>query len=360
MKVIFDALGSTERSGGMRLHSTEVVKSWLENFPDDHVTVIGGAWAKDEFEPRGAEVIVLQNESVVGRATGQLFVAPWVRLRKRADAVVSLSPIVSPLVPRSRAFCFQHDWRHKKNPHEFPRVQRWYRYLWQLSAKHAATNVCISEKAEAETVDYVPGARTAVIENGYDHARSWPASPESAVSGRYIVTFGHHNNKRPELLIEALGLVEDESTGLVILGASGEYRESLVSLARAHGVVDRVHLPGFVDDAQYQSFVSHAGVVALVSSDEGFGLPIAEALYLGIPAVVTSDSGMDTIFGDYPWIADPNAESISAALSAALASPVRPAPSSTHSWDDTARALRDLLPSGDRVGAADRSSVEVA
>ena len=344
MRVIFDALGSTEQSGGMRLHSTELVNSWLKLFDDDDVIVVGGEWAAAAFEPRGARVFRRPNESILGRATGQLLYSPLLRVRTRADFVVSLSPIVSPLVPRQRAFCFQHDWRHKKNPHEFPLLQRRYRLLWEISAKHAATNICISHKAAEETAQYAPGSRTVVIENGYDHARSWRSFERDGVSP-YVVTFGHHNNKRPELLIDALALTEEPDLSLVVLGAKGSYREELRERATRLGLGDRVILPGFVDDAEYQRFVAESSVVALVSSDEGFGLPIAEAQFLGIPAVVTSDSGLDVIFGSFPHVSAPDPAALAAVISTALSTPSA-ASETLHSWDDTARELRRALLGG--------------
>ena len=344
MRLIFDALGSTERSGGMRLHSTELIGAWLRLFPEDDVTVVGGSWTKAEFGPRGATVVKRSNESVVGRATGQLLFSPFLRVKTKADYVVSLSPIVSPLVPRRRAVCFQHDWRHKKNPHEFPTSQRWYRYLWQVSAAHASMNVCISQKAADETVEYVPRARTVVVANGYDHARDWPAA-EREPGHNYIVTFGHHNNKRPELLIDALSLVRDPALELVVLGATGVYREELRARSEQRGVANRVQFPGFVDDAEYQRWVSGARIVALVSSDEGFGLPVAEAQYLGIPAVVTDDSGMDAIFGEYPLVSAVDPASLATTIETALTRPFGERDTSAHSWDDAARMLRKLLTS---------------
>lgn len=346
MRVLFDILGSTALSGGMRLHSTELLRAWCEQFPSDEVSVVAGAWAKDDFASLPMRVIYWPNESVLGRATGQLLVTPLAGMFGRVDYVVSLSPIVSPLVPSPRAVCFQHDWRHKKNPDEFPVHQRAYRRLWERSAAHALVNVCISEKAATETQKYVEGSKTVVIENGRDHARRWPAT-SSQSARRHITTFGHHNNKRPELVIRGLA---EAGTGLtdvalVVLGARGSYAEDLSALAASLGLRDRVSFPGFVEDSDYQMFVSTASAIVLASSDEGFGLPIAEAEFFGIPAVVTSDSGMAEIFGDFAIVAQPSAERIAEALVKAMNSErsARGAGTQPSSWLQTAGRLRAFL-----------------
>jgi glycosyltransferase involved in cell wall biosynthesis len=349
MRVVIDLLGSTEKSGGMRLHATQIVRRWSADFPRDELHVVGPEWARRELESANVTVHEQANESVVVRAPGQLLRTAVVARRVRADAVLSLSPIVTPFAgPRPRA-CFQHDWRHLKNPAEFGAAQRLYRRLWRASARWADLNFCISAKARDETRTYVPSARVKVVPNGYDHAAQWQIAPPVARNPWQVVTFGHHNNKRPELMIRAFGRLAPalpDDARLVVLGAGGAYADELRSLADDHGVGDRTALPGFVSEARYQELVSSSGVVALLSSDEGFGLPIAEAMTLGIPALITSDSGMDTIFGDYPVVVEPEPAAVASALSRFWVNPQDPpqeSGTSRQTWSDTVAQVRGAL-----------------
>ncbi|PRZ11655.1 glycosyltransferase involved in cell wall biosynthesis [Nesterenkonia sandarakina] len=349
MRIVFDNLGSTEFSGGMRLHSSEFVSAWLELFAEDSVAIVGGAWVAAEFSGRDVDVVRWPNEHVLGRTIGQLIATPVVGAIRRADFVISLSPIVSPMVPRKRAVAFQHDWRHKINPDEFPAHQRAYRKLWEVSAGHASVNACISSKAEGETRRYVPRAETTVVENGRDHARNWvvPIGSEGATVPT-VVTFGHHNNKRPELVIDAFAkavadLDDFSQAKLVVLGARGDYAEELrVRIAHA-GLSGRVELPGFVSDEEYQKIVSGASAVVMASTDEGFGLPIAEAEFFGIPAVVTENSGMDTVFKDYAIVSKPTPGGLSSAIAQALRDGRQNTERTRHTWHDAAVALRAEL-----------------
>lgn len=299
MKIVIDAFGATEYAGGMTLHALEIIKNWAETYPEDQIHVITGASLKKRLGSiPNVKVAVWPNESILFRAPGQIIGTAALGLLSGADYVISLSPIVSPLVPKSRSGCFQHDWRHLKNPEEFSRLNKVYRLLWALSAKTSGTNFCISTKAVTETLEVAPRAQTLLVENGRDHARRWKKQAASTVSGTYAVTFGHHNNKRPELTIQAFTQATQGSATekLVVLGARGEYADELKSLAESVGVADRVVFPGFVTDEQYEEILSNASVVVMASSDEGFGLPAAEAEYFGIPTVVTEDSGMQDIF----------------------------------------------------------------
>ncbi|MFC7788632.1 glycosyltransferase [Microbacterium sp. MAHUQ-60] len=345
MRVVFDILGSTERSGGMRLHSTEMIRAWMQLWPDDEVTIVGPEWAAAEFAAH-ADVRIWRNESAVFRSLGQLFGSSHAARKSQADALISLSPIVSPFY-RGTTVCFQHDWRHKRNPHEFPLVQRIYRRLWEISSRRATFNACISDKAVEETSRYVPGSRNVLVENGWDHARAWPSAEPSARDG-HLVTFGHHNNKRPELAIAALASLRKDlhgSMSLVVLGARGAYADELRGLAARLGVDENVVFPGFVSDDDYQRTISTADAVLMPSSDEGFGLPIAEALFLGIPAVVTDDSGMTEIFGDAVSSAAPDAESLAAAVIDALARRAHADPREIGmtTWASAAEKLRSAV-----------------
>ncbi|WP_029088374.1 glycosyltransferase [Brevibacterium album] len=344
MRVLVDALAATEFSGGMRLHAVEFIRAWAEAFPGDELVVAGGRSLRQPLaDCSGVRLLSWPNERILTRAPGQVLATPVMRALSRADCCVSLSPIVSPLFRRTPALCFQHDWRHLRRPEEFGAVQKLYRKLWEVSAKHADLNICISDKTEAETREIVPAARTLVVENGRDHARRWqvPTIPQAPAD---VVTFGHHNNKRPELVIDAmaqLGPAVRDATA-TILGARGAYGEELRARAASLGLGDRVRLPGFVTDEEYQQLIATASCIVLASSDEGFGLPLAEAEYFGIPGVTAADSGIEEIFRDV-IVAEPEGAAMAAAITEALSRPRGRGDESLWRWADAAAAVRGTL-----------------
>lgn len=346
MRVLLDAQASTEHSGGMRLHAVEIVSAWAEHYPDDRLTVMGGRHLVRDFA-KYPNVFLFHwpSEKIILRAPGQLIVEPVLGLVERADAVISLSPIVSPLW-RGMSVCFEHDWRHIRRPDEFSTMQRKYRLLWQLSARYARRTVCISPKAERETLALVPGAHTVVIQNGRDHARRWGAVNPPDSRGPRVVTFGHHINKRPELVIAGMaGVASDLQApwSLEVLGARGEYAKNLLQLAERLGVADHLKLPGFVTDEQYQEKLSSANCIVLASSDEGFGLPLAEAEYLGIPAVVAADSGVADLFPRAHG-ADPTPQDMGRAILEALSDATADSGAEKcWRWVDVVETLRGLV-----------------
>lgn len=350
MKVLLDALGAPASSGGMRLYVDGVVRGWIEAHPEDELTILGGAWAREDFAKLpSVRVIVWPNDFVGTRMLGQLVVSAVAMLATRSDAVISLSTLVSPLIPRAKRVCVVHDWRHVKNPEQFGRAQLAYRRLWKHSVRTAGAVVSISTKTQAETLEIVPGANGVVVENGRDYVRFWPERPGLITRGatKRITTFGHFANKRPDLVIDALALLAHSSTPdvqLTVLGARGEFQDTLRARARELGVVENCSFPGFVDQDEYETIIRSSDLVVLASTDEGFGLPVAEANFLGIPALVTSDSGLAEIHTEGIIVAEPNATSVAEKMLDALSGRVpRANLQSTSTWAGTAAGLRDAV-----------------
>jgi len=225
--------------------------------------------------------------------------------------------------------------------------------LWRWSAASVKCSFAISEKTLSETIEVVPRANVALAENGRDQSRRWKVSSEPLYPGRrLVVTFGHHTNKRPELVIRALQLLNAElrqSLLLVVLGAEGDYQGQLHDLAVDCGVDEYCVFPGFTSDHDYQALVAGASVIALVSSDEGFGMPIAEAEYFGARAIVTSDSGVARLHGGGVIEVEPSTVAVATGLRVALESPnartsnESVGPEVRHSWLDTARTIRTTI-----------------
>lgn len=354
MKVIYDAIGAAPGSGGPELHAREFLRAWLERYPDDEILAVGTPMP-DLTDELGSQVRWLSwpSHSLILRVIGQMVFIPALMQVLRTHKLIVTVPVLSPLTPGRRSFVFVHDWRHLTRPDEFSALRRAYRRIYPASVRRAVTAFCISPKTLAETTHVVPGAALILAENGYDHTRRWEPvkysdSPtlSSLRDGRHvIVTFGHRNNKRPELVIAALAHSHTSPTPqLVVLGASGSYRETLRDLARSKGLDDDVHLPGFVDDTEYRVLIKFADCVVLGSTDEGFGVPVAEALSFGHPVVGTSDSGLNTIFHGLVIEAHPEPAAVGTAIDEALSNGATTAnPSHLRSWADTASIVRSAL-----------------
>lgn len=346
MKVLFDLMGAPSQSGGMRVHSEELVTTWAELFPDDELVTLGGRWT---VGLTGARAVRMPEYRAV-RLMVQWLISGLAARALRADWLISTSQVVSPLFPADRRVCTVHDWRHLRRPEEFGRLHRIYRAAWRRSVRNAAIAIQVSTKTLHETKALAVGGNPLMISNGRDAARRWKLDQATTVlpdqTGRLLVTFGHSRHKRPDLAIRALGKLGPgfEDVTMVVVGTSLDSAADLRNIARECGVEGRVAFPGFVTDLSYQALIRSGSVVIIASSDEGFGLPVCEANYLGIPCVVTSDSGLESVHGDRVRVADPHVDAMAAAIAEALTEPAYRTPQGEpETWEMHVRTLRGHL-----------------
>ncbi len=142
-----------------------------------------------------------------------------------------------------------------------------------------------------------------------------------------------------------------DTTKLILAGGLGYGGEKILDLAKGFGDAKPVHL-GYVPAEQISSL--YAGALAFVfpSHDEGFGLPILDAMKLGVPTLVSDIPVFHEIAGsasEYALPSDPTAFALkmkllaeSAELRASLALRGQ-AQAEKYSWTETARLTWEAL-----------------
>ena len=105
-------------------------------------------------------------------------------------------------------------------------------------------------------------------------------------------------------LIQAFALLlahshlESNNLHLVIAGGEGWLAEDIPATITRLGLDDRVHLVGFVEDADLPTLYSLASVFAFPTLYEGFGLPVLEAMACETPVVAADNSSIPEAVGD--------------------------------------------------------------
>jgi glycosyltransferase involved in cell wall biosynthesis len=151
------------------------------------------------------------------------------------------------------------------------------------------------------SVSYPPIPRTDDERAGADHPGLSPQMPGgtlSGVRGRYFVYNGGSDiRKNVPTLLRAFALVRAEipTIELVMIGAGYErFRRVIDDL----GIADFVHTPGYVEEAVKAGILANAAALIYPSRIEGFGLPVVEALAVGIPVVSGTGGSLPEIGGD--------------------------------------------------------------
>jgi glycosyltransferase involved in cell wall biosynthesis len=193
--------------------------------------------------------------------------------------------------------------------------------LWQAVvprvARRADRVIAISQASahDVETRLHVDPARIDVIPLGYGSpARSAP-TPEPELraalglgAGPIVLNVGmkkRHKNQRR--VVQALAQIRAAVPGaqLVLAGAPSPYDAELRAEADALGLADAVALPGYVDEADLEGLYAAAVAFVFPSLNEGFGLPVLEAMARGVPVVTSDRSALPEVAGDAALLVDP-------------------------------------------------------
>jgi glycosyltransferase involved in cell wall biosynthesis len=193
--------------------------------------------------------------------------------------------------------------------------------LWRLVvppvARRADRIIAISDAgaAQIEQFLHVPRARIDVTLLGYTQRGTVAAIPAAEVRERFLLGDGpivlmvgtrkpHKNLVR---LIEALPavLAVQPDAMLVLCGNATVHEAELRAAAEREHVSARVAFLGFVDDAELEGLYAAAACFVLASTNEGFGLPVLEAMGRGVPVACSNVSALPEVAGDAARLFDP-------------------------------------------------------
>jgi glycosyltransferase involved in cell wall biosynthesis len=102
---------------------------------------------------------------------------------------------------------------------------------------------------------------------------------------------------------------------LVLAGSSGYGAEEILARIGNSPARDRIRVTGYVSAEELAGWYARASVFAFPSLDEGFGMPVLEAMAAGVPVITSNRSALPEVAGDAALLVDPeNTEGLEYAL----------------------------------------------
>jgi glycosyltransferase involved in cell wall biosynthesis len=115
-------------------------------------------------------------------------------------------------------------------------------------------------------------------------------------------------------LVEAFEAV-DREWKLVLAGSDGYGAEDIRERIARSPARERIAVLGYVSPGELASWYARASVFAFPSLDEGFGMPLIEAMSAGAAVVTSNRSALPEVAGDAALLVDPgDTSSLAAAL----------------------------------------------
>jgi len=97
-----------------------------------------------------------------------------------------------------------------------------------------------------------------------------------------------------------------EQYRLVLVGGDGYGSEAIHEYIRRQGLASRVQVRGYVAMEELRVLYQSASVLLFPSWEEGFGLPVLEAMANGLPVVASRTASLPEVGGDAALYVDPH------------------------------------------------------
>ena len=303
MRVAIDATPLTVPTGGARRYVVELTRALAEEFPSDDFHLLSD-------QPLGRapqELLGLENVQF-GSGHGPRWAAkwwslglPWKLHRRRID-VFHGTDFAIPYLPLRASVLVIHDLSPWKRGPQRARAAERTRQRTPYLLKLATQITTHSEAIRSELSDTFGIASSKITAIPLAPAGTFRRQVGSSVTERlqrlgisrpYLLFIGDRNaRKNLPGLIEAWRELRKnrEKASLVLVGKPG--------LPEIEGLEDPgLHVLGSLDDKEVEGLLSGALAFVYPSLYEGFGLPVLEAMKVGVPVVTSKDAAISEVAG---------------------------------------------------------------
>jgi glycosyltransferase involved in cell wall biosynthesis len=181
--------------------------------------------------------------------------------------------------------------------------------------------VAVSHFTARQVVDVlrVDPAKVRVVHHGVRAPAGMAAVREKIVLHVGAIQY----RKNISRLVDAFERV-DRDWQLVLAGSAGHGAAEIAARIESARSRDRIRVLGYVPPAELALWYARAMIFAFPSLDEGFGMPVLEAMASGTPVVASNRSAVPEVAGDAAWLVNPeDAEELGSALLALTRDPDR-------------------------------------
>jgi glycosyltransferase involved in cell wall biosynthesis len=310
MHVIIPALHRATKPTGVCRHAANLAKCLAETDNVHKVTLILGDWQVQYF--RAAFQLLSPKIDIVGipiknssfsRNYWFIFGLPKLANSLQPDIIHVSFPL--PFIRqwfKAPIVATIHDLYPYECPENFGYPQVWLNQLFLRQCIDQSDGLCCVSQATRDSLCFYfknldLAKPVTVIYNYVDFSHIISEEPQGVHfedSASFILSVAQHRkNKNLDLLIDAYhrlyqsGLIHTE-TKLLIVGSSGPETQNILQQVETLGLEERVIFQSSVNDNELCWFYEHCALFVIPSSQEGFCLPLVEAISLA-PNVICSN-----------------------------------------------------------------------
>ena len=181
-----------------------------------------------------------------------------------------------------------------------------FRARFAAQARHAAQRadllIAVSEFTKSQVIGLlgVPPAKVRVVHHGIRALKL----PEAARENVILFVGAIQKRKNLSRLVAAFETLQRDWT-LVLAGSSGFGAAEIDAQIQASPVRERIHVTGYISDQELARWYARASIFAFPSLDEGFGIPVIEAMAAGLPVITSNRSALKEVAGAAALLVEP-------------------------------------------------------
>ena len=121
--------------------------------------------------------------------------------------------------------------------------------------------------------------------------------------------------KGPEYFVEAAAKVLQKTKNVrFVMAGSGDMMEDMIKLVAKRGIADKFHFTGFLKGKEVYEMLRNSDVYVMPSVSEPFGISPLEAMEMGVPSIISKQSGcaeiLDNVIKTDYWDIDAMADAM--------------------------------------------------
>jgi glycosyltransferase involved in cell wall biosynthesis len=303
LKIALDATYSIgERLSGVGLYSREILLGLAASHPETHF----------DFCYRPHRYLRSWAGALPPNAHRRLLAEPLGP--RSADLFHGLNQRL-PRLPLRRAAATYHDLFVMTGEYSTPEFRARFTAQARDAAERAGVLIAVSEFTKTQVVSLlgVEASRVAVVRHGirplvYPRRAGQPREKVVLHVGAIQI------RKNVARLVEAFETLDGEWQ-LVLAGSFGYGADRIRARIESSPARDRISVLGYVEPDELAAWYARAAIFAFPSLDEGFGMPVLEAMAGGAPVLTSNRSALPEVAGDAAVLVDPeDTEALTGAL----------------------------------------------
>jgi glycosyltransferase involved in cell wall biosynthesis len=333
--------------GGFRTYTTHLVRALARvDSENEYVLYVDRPWSEStgDFPPNFQVRAVTATVTGLGQIWREQVLLARSAVRDRLDvfhapALSAPLSIHSPLVVTVHDMIWYSGSPAASGGASLRRHLMWwyYRAVPQRAIRRAQALITVSRSAERDILDVFPFVRGRIFVTyeaagsgfvpAHDPERVGEVRRRYGLPDEYIMAFGSADpRKNVWTLVDAYSRLPEALRArwpLVVIWAHLRLREAVTRQVEDLGLRGRVLLLRDVPDRDMPVLYNQARLFIFPSRQEGFGLPLLEAMASGTPVVAADNSSLPEVAGDAALLIDASdPDAMAGAVSCVLTDPV--------------------------------------